>query len=144
MYSDEIDNELNYIPYYKGAIPKDYLNGMKVPYNKNFCCVLNLENSNEDGSHWTCIFNDKKENYTEYIDSYGIKPPIEAVNFIKRNFHKELVYNDNQLQKDGSVRCGYFCMYYLKNRASGKSSYDTIYSLKQEPSKFNENIVVEQ
>ena len=109
---------------------------------KDFCCVLNLENSNEDGSHWTALYNDKNENFSEYFDSYGMKPPLEVVRFVKRNFRKPIYYNDNQLQQDESKNCGYFCKYYIINRSSGKEPYDVLYSLKQEPSDYNEKKVV--
>ena len=109
---------------------------------KDFCCVVNLENSNEEGSHWTALYNDKDENFTEYIDSYGIQPPKEVVSFVKRTFRKPIYYNDNQLQEDTSKRCGYFSEYYIANRAKGLEPYDVIYSLTQEPSSYNEKKVV--
>jgi hypothetical protein len=127
---------------FHGAIPKDNLNSLKVPMKKDFSCIVNLENSNEDGSHWVALYNDKKEDFTEYFDSYGLKCPTEVIKFVKQNFRKPIYYNDTQLQKDTSKRCGYFCQYYIRSRASGKEPYDVLYSLKQEPSEFNENKVV--
>jgi hypothetical protein len=143
LYSTEIETNLKDIKSFQGAIPQDRLELLKAPMKKDFSCIINLEDSNEDGSHWTALYNDKKEDYTKYFDSYGMKPALETIRFVKKHFRKPLYYNDNQLQGDTSKKCGYFCQYYIKNRSAGKSPYDVLYSLKQEPSKFNEEKVLE-
>ena len=68
---------------FHGALPKDTLNNLKVHMKKDFSCILNLENHNEDGSHWVALYNDKKEDFTEYFDSYGLKCPTEVIKFVK-------------------------------------------------------------
>ncbi len=143
LYSNEIDENLKHIKSFKGAISQDRLELLKPSMKKDFSCIINLEDSNEDGSHWVCLYNDKNENFSEYFDSYGMKPAFETISFVKKHFRKSIFYNDNQLQGDNSKKCGHFCMYYIKSRASGKSPYDVLYSLKQEPSKFNEEKVLE-
>ena len=142
LYSNEIENNLKDIKSFYGAIPKDKLDSLKVPMKKDFSCIINLENSNQGGSHWCALYNDRKEDFCEYFDSYGMKCPLEVIKFVKRNFRKPIYYNDNQLQQDTSKNCGYFCQYYIRSRASGKEPYDVLYSLKQEPCQYNEKKVI--
>ena len=144
LYNTDIDKTLKHISYYYKCIPKDFLNDIKVNPKSSFCCVLNLQNSNERGSHWVCLFVDKTKHFIEYFDSFGIPPIKNVVSFCKRNYpNRELFYQDNQLQMFSSVLCGYFCIYYIQNRFEGKSPYETLYSLKQEPSLSNELLIVE-
>jgi hypothetical protein len=143
LYSNEIEANLKNIKSFKGVVSQDRLELLKAPMKKDFSCIINLEDSNEDGSHWVALYNDKNENFTEYFDSYGMKPALQTIRFVKKHFRKSIYYNDTQVQGDNSKRCGFFCQFYIKSRSSGKSPYDTLYSLKQEPSKFNEEKVLE-
>jgi hypothetical protein len=48
--------------------------------NKVDCGIINLENSNEEGSHWTAYKNNDKK---YYFDSYGnAPPPKELVKYL--------------------------------------------------------------
>jgi hypothetical protein len=143
LYSNEIDTNLKHIKSFQGAISQDRLELLNPSMKKSFSCIINLEDSNEDGSHWVCLYNDKNENFSEYFDSYGMKPALQTIGFVKKHFRKPIYFNDTQLQGDDSKKCGYYCQYYIRNRAKGKSPYDVLYSLKQEPSKFNEEKVLE-
>jgi hypothetical protein len=143
LYSNEIDSNLKDIKSFKGAISQDRLELLKAPMRNDFSCIINLEDSDMGGSHWVALYNDKKEYFTEYFDSYGMKPALQTIRFVKKHFRKPLYFNDTQVQGDNSKKCGYFCQYYIRNRSSGKCSYDVLYSLKQEPSKFNEEKVLE-
>ena len=83
LYSNEIEANLKNIKSFKGVVSQDKLEILKAPMKKDFSCIINLEDSNEDGSHWVCLYNDKNENFTEYFDSYGIKPAFETIRFVK-------------------------------------------------------------
>lgn len=91
LMSDEI---LNYIP--KGLPDGNY--------------ILNLENSNQNGSHWTGLV--KKANVLYYNDSYGSYPDAPVYDLIK-TYNYSLIMNERSHQKIGSSSCGYWVIFYL-------------------------------
>jgi hypothetical protein len=47
--------------------------------NKIECCIINLQDSNEEGSHWVAYYKNNDKKY--YFDSYGnIFPPEKFMN----------------------------------------------------------------
>jgi hypothetical protein len=108
---------------------------------KNEYTVVNLDDQRNPGTHWVTVVNDPKCDFVEYFDPFGIVPPKEIHAYLK-TAEKDIRYNDNQLQDIFSVRCGYFCCHYIKERSRGKAPLDVLYSFTQEPSNFNENIVL--
>ena len=49
--------------------------------NLNESCILNLDLSSGDGTHWVIWF--KKGNEKFYFDSYGVQPPSELIAYLK-------------------------------------------------------------
>ncbi|CAH1107456.1 unnamed protein product [Psylliodes chrysocephalus] len=75
----------------KGCFMK---NELPLEPNKNECGILNLNNSNQNGSHWVAWF--KKDDFKFYFDSFGdVYPPIELVNYFGKD---NLYYNDDRYQ----------------------------------------------
>src|SRR5205085_11371493 len=68
-----------------------------------------------------------------------LPPPEKMVNFL-RTSGKQIQYNDIQYQPKDSVNCGWYCIYYIKERNKGRSPYDILYSFKQVPSSFNDRL----
>lgn len=80
--------------------------------------VINMDDHNEPGSHWVAVFADKHGN-VEYMDSYGLAPfDQRCVQFLGLNYS----YNTIPLQQQLSNACGFYCVYYLIQRARGISS----------------------
>jgi hypothetical protein len=102
---------------------------------------FNYDERRGQRSHWVCYYNDPKSKYIEYVDTFGLGPSETIKKFLKMS-GKEIVYNDSQLQANNSVLCGYYCIYYIKGRNSGKSPYEILYSFEQHPSEFNERKVI--
>ena len=140
LWSNEIDEMLKNIPYYKGCFGKDILDDIKLNKKQKFCCVVNTEKSNKQGKHWCALYYTPKKG-VEYMDPYGIPPLKNVVDFCKSNKLK-LHYNNVQYQKLGSVRCGYYCVHYIQERHKNRSPYDILYEFSQTPSDKNEEIVV--
>lgn len=109
-----------------GVYSRDNLPNQCKP---NTSLILNLDNENGPGTHWVCIYNGSPD-AIEYFDSYGFPPPEEVINYMKK-CNKDIAYSTSQLQSLNSVMCGYYCMYYINERANGKSMYDIIYDFKQ-------------
>jgi hypothetical protein len=76
--------------------------------------IINLEDSDLGGSHWTCLILTKYRNLAIYYDSFGKPMPQDIIRFIKR-FNKKcnIIYNIDQIQDIDSIYCGYFCLYFL-------------------------------
>jgi hypothetical protein len=77
-------------------------------YTKYVYYIVNLDDSNGNGTHWVAIVYFK--NYILYFDSYGVLPPIEIINNAKS---KVLYYNGFIIQHEYSVLCGWYCIYFI-------------------------------
>ena len=77
--------------------------------------VINMDNHDEPGSHWVAVWSEGST--VEYMDSYGL-PPIDTrcINFLGHDFY----YNKLQLQQLLSNACGFYCVYFLIQRARGQ------------------------
>ena len=72
--------------------------------------IINLENSNQSGSHWTCFIKDKNNVY--YYDSFAVVPPQNAYNIFLKNVDN-IYYIDKHDQNLDSMSCGYWVISYL-------------------------------
>lgn len=120
---------------FKGVYPKDKLKLVKK--FKNGSMVINLDDSTGAGTHWVCINIDSTKPYTEYYDSFGLNPPNEIVAFLNK-YKKPIKYQDNQLQNDKSVLCGYYCCDYLTQRYRGIEPEVILKQFTNKPSLNNE------
>ena len=78
------------IPSFRGVFLLDTL--PKKP-NKKECGIVNFNKSGGPGPGKNKI----------YIDSFGVQPPIEVVEYLKKPIH----YNTDQVQPAGQVFCGH-------------------------------------
>jgi len=94
---------------FRGVFMKDEL--PQRPKNIE-CGIINLENQNQEGSHWTAYYKNKDLKY--YFDSYGnIVPPIELVKYLGKN---NLYYNEKRIQNfNDPPICGHLCLLVLKD-----------------------------
>ena len=101
---------------------RDELKNRKV--SKNECMVINIDESKNEGTHWTCLF--IKNEIPYYFDSFGF-PPTEEV---KRYCQKSGDYNSFEIQKVNEVICGHYCCYVLYKLSNGyifKDILDELY-----------------
>jgi hypothetical protein len=72
--------------------------------NKTECGIINLQNSNEEGSHWTAYYKNNDNKY--YFDSYGnTYPPKRLVEYLVLEY---LSWNYERFQNyDDSPICGH-------------------------------------
>lgn len=89
-----------------GIFMKDELHGPLKAGNY----IMNLQNHNQSGSHWTCFI--KKKNTIYYFDSYGIVPPQNQIDLIHREGYN-ILYNKEQIQDLDSDLCGWWCIAFL-------------------------------
>ena len=69
--------------------------------------IINLDNSNGNGTHWTSLFYHPLNSY--YFDSYGFVPPLEVEKKIR-----PYTYNDADIQDFNSEACGYYALAFIK------------------------------
>ena len=62
----------------------------------------------------------------EYFDSFGLPPPLEWEKEMSMHGIKHFFRNDNQIQWEQSVRCGYYCLLFLNERNKGTSFVDIL------------------
>src|SRR5678816_3267015 len=72
------------------------------------CGILNLDDSDGKGTHWTCWIKRAKDKI--YFDGYGLSPPTELVKYLG----DPVYYSSERIQPDNEVFCGHLCLYVLK------------------------------
>lgn len=88
--------------------------------------VVNLDPSNEPGSHWVSLYFDDFGN-CEYFDSYG-REPQELRYFINEN-SRNYVFNNIKVQGELTSTCGQMCIYVLIWRTRGIPFKDIVNSM---------------
>ena len=113
------------IPNCLGVFMKDELK--KISLNnrkrKSQCAVVNLENSNQFGSHWVAYIIDPNLGVL-YFDSFAQEPPTELVEYLGCN--SPIQRNQYVLQNDTSSECGRLCLFILNAILIKKISYNSI------------------
>jgi hypothetical protein len=91
------------------VLSKDLFNDFK-PKKGNY--IINLNDSDEAGSHWTCLKLLNEE--AIYYDSFGLPMPDDILMFIKRYDKKiPIIYSTDQIQHFDSIYCGFFVLFWL-------------------------------
>ena len=89
------------------VIAKDQTKKLKKDGNY----VINLENHNQPGSHWTALIMSAKD--CVYFDSFGMPPPEKVYQFLEKKYGK-VYFSKIEIQDIDSTFCGYFCLAFLK------------------------------
>ena len=104
---------------FKGIFSRD----SKDHLHRTGSCIINLDDEIGNGTHW--VATDIKGKNVFYFDSFAQPPPIEFVHYAKR-IGKQIIFNSGHpIQELQSVRCGYYCLYFL-NEIRKKSFYDVL------------------
>ena len=106
---------------FRGCFMRDELKNLKP--HKIECGILNLNLSNEPGSHWVCWF--KKNNSNYYFNSFGLPPPRELIEYLG----SPILHSTFQLQGLKDQNCGKWCLIVLKRLSQGYDYEDLILSL---------------
>jgi hypothetical protein len=93
---------------------------------KSECGVINYDRISGPGTHWVCYYNHPKSKFSEVMDSLGLPPPKEILNYLETS-GKDFLYNSSQIQANDSVLCGYYCVNYIIKRSKNISPYDILY-----------------
>ena len=105
--------------------------------NKDGFYIINLDNSNGNGTHWTSLFYHPLNSY--YFDSYGFVPPLEVEKKIR-----PYIYNDADIQDFNSEACGYYALAFIKflnDKANKEVAFKEFLRLFKSNTKENDNIL---
>jgi len=116
------------------VIAKDEIN--LITKNGNY--ILNLENHNLKGSHWTalCLF----AKHGLYMDSFGMPPPEKLFNYLEKKY-KQVNYNRMEIQDMDSKLCGYFCIAFFKFMQNKKATLEGFQQLFSQNTNKNDGIL---
>jgi hypothetical protein len=133
MITSEIEYEMYGTDCYLGTFPKD-----KVPQKRYdlrpLGMIVNTDPARFPGQHWVALFIDE-DNRAEYFDSFGRQPICcEIQSFLAINDIHNLSYNKYEIQSIFSIKCGVFCILYLKMRCKG-------YTFRQFIDQFSSNLL---
>ena len=120
MNAYEIFYELKDEHCFKGVYSLDEIKNLKIQ-QRPFSIVINLDYSDEPGSHWVALFVDEK-NIAIYFDSFGFPNFNEYfLNFLKINKINTVYCNRFHLQANYSKTCGAYCILFIKMCCNGFS-----------------------
>lgn len=112
------------LPHFRGVFMR---NELPTKPHKNECGIVNLQTSQENGSHWVAYFRKQFQSQqgqgsrTLYYDSFGnLKPPKELIAYLGNNIQ----YNFEQYQDYNTVICGHLCLIFLYMCNSKQINFD--------------------
>ena len=118
----------------KGVYAKDKV----VPIDANQAMVINLDDSDGPGSHWTCVISNKTNCF--YYDSFG-NPPSKKVIKVLNKFN---IYSSDEINQDfKSVICGYYVLCAIKYIHLKGYSFQKFMDMLNDYSQDNELKIIE-
>ena len=124
------------IPNFKGIFARDSPEHL----HSTGCCIINLDDGVGNGTHWVATFIKPKSKLIYYFDSFSLPPPLEFLDYARGLGMKYQYNNGYPIQNILSVRCGYFCLYFLDN-IWRKSFYDCLKVFDLKDSQKNEKFI---
>lgn len=92
---------------------------------KNECGIINYQDSTKEGSHWVAYFNRSNLRYACYFDPEGFPPIESAITYLKTS-KKEILWSDEDFQKDDNT-CGLFAIKFILQMQKGVNEVDGYY-----------------
>jgi hypothetical protein len=130
LSNHEIDEMMEDWPGYLGTIARNDIKQLKkLPKDRPFGFIMNLDVRGAPGSHWVAIYVDPVEEYSlEYYDPFGRECPedilTDTIKTIAKQFDSMPCYfrykwNMVKHQRINNNNCGWHCMNFLRQRANG-------------------------
>ena len=132
LSTTQIDSLMKRYPHFLGTIASNQLYDL-IPLIKprtEFGFVMNLDKSNQPGSHWVSMYCDGKTSM-EYFNSFADPPSNQFMRDLRTiaeqvNSDQYLDLKQNHVieQSNNSTNCGFFAMKFLIDRFHGKPFQD--------------------
>ena len=105
-----------------------------INLKNNQSTIINLQDSNQTGSHW--ILYKKIDNKKYYFDSYGVAfiPDIIKNQYLNHKF----ICNIYRILSIDSNQCGRFCILFVKSNIKNENDYNN-FLLQFEKNSFLKN-----
>lgn len=107
-----------------------------------FGFIANTDKHTKSGKHW-CAFYVEKPGTVEFFDSFGESPGYYNT-FFPLWIHKHaqsLKINNKVIQGQFSDVCGQFCLYFLRQRLTGKTMHDSLNFFNSEQPTVNDHFI---
>ena len=128
--SVQLDEAMRGVPGWRGCVPVDVLGPRLKPGE---CCIINLERSDQPGSHWVSASRQTK--HVLYFDPFGAEPDDRVLRWLGHPFENRAKY-----QQVDSEQCGQFNVFVLRHVAEDPDLYNLLYKLLR-PGGENEAVV---
>ena len=114
------------VPYFQRVFMRDELPSRKHSVE---CGIMNLNKSNQIGSHWVCFVRDEKDRI--YFDSFGQITPTEMQKYLKSksefdNEKSVIQRNSDIVQRPNTHVCGHLCLVVLTSLMREHLSYQAV------------------
>ena len=76
--------------------------------------IINLQDTTDgNGTHWTAMYIFEK--HVLYFDPFGFPVPTPIIKFLSKYSKSitKILRSTDQIQEETSIRCGWFCLYFL-------------------------------
>src|SRR6266853_4369376 len=126
-------NIINYMKKLKVKCFRNYFMHDELPKHirSNECGVVNLQNSDQQGSHHVCYYKKRNEKY--YFDSYGLNPSDDMIKYLKPTKNSSpIICSTFIIQDFNTVICGQLAIYLLFMLDQGHKFHDILLSLMDE------------
>ena len=99
------------------------------PGKRKECGIVNLDDSDGVGTHHICYWIDPGRrqliNQKYCFDSFGVAPPTELIDYMKKNDDTKILYSTYVIQDLKETNCSELCLYVLNELNKGRN-YKTI------------------
>ena len=95
------------------------------PGKENECGIVNLDDSDGVGTHhicyWISMDEDTGQRQHMCFDSFGVAPPTELIDYMKRDSHDKILYSTYVIQDLKETNCSELCLYVLNELNKGRN-----------------------
>jgi hypothetical protein len=104
--------------------------------------IINLENSDKPGSHWTSfiIYEQNRKLKAFYCDSFGVLMPEEVEEFLKP-LNERIPFNNRQIQEFNTNYCGYYGLSLAYTIENNRTSDNLLNDINKWISSFSNNLL---
>eukprot|EP00732_Lithocolla_globosa_P006472 Lithocolla_globosa_v1_NODE_7547_length_932_cov_58.672748.p1 type:complete len:239 gc:universal NODE_7547_length_932_cov_58.672748:3-719(+) len=135
----DIEEMLEDLKDFKGVFAKDSLpkdSKGHIPIGRY---VINLDDSDGPGTHWTALIVRPLNQHHLYFDSFAIGPPDEVRKALRTNEKKNILFSTSQVQNINSEACGWFVVDFLQSVKNDDTFYRFIYKFHQGGERKNDD-----
>jgi hypothetical protein len=91
--------------------------------------IANTDIHSANGRHWCAFYFSDGGREAEFFDSYGRNPAHNSDHFatwLDEHAPPHVQWSRKQIQSDYSDVCGLYCLFYLRQRLSGRSMREVV------------------